>query len=162
MLSSFFLTNKTRIPQDDELGRINYFPIRSAKCFFNSANSASTIRYNALAIGAALDSIVIVKRSFLDGGNPSKGLNTLLNSQTFRISSSFYSPSNLLPQWSWSQDTSPSIKALCACKAVTIDIQELGFIHENLWRFPHISQRLFFLVHNLCDPCTPITNPFLV
>ncbi|GKF85725.1 hypothetical protein Tco_0253552, partial [Tanacetum coccineum] len=80
---SFFLTNKTRAPQGEELGLMKPLLERSCSCSDNSFISDGANRYGARATGATLGIKSIWKSTGRAGGRPGKSSgNTSGKSQT--------------------------------------------------------------------------------
>src|SRR3954462_14399786 len=69
-LLSFFSTNKTGAPQDEELGWIKPFCNCSQSCFLSSFNSSTDILYGLFAIGPDPGSKSIRNSTSLSGGIP--------------------------------------------------------------------------------------------
>src|SRR3954470_9169923 len=69
-LLSFFSTNKTGAPQDEELGWIKPFCNCSPSCFLSSFNSSTDILYGLFAIGPDPGSKSIRNSTSLSGGIP--------------------------------------------------------------------------------------------
>src|SRR3954465_6452036 len=67
---SFFSTNNTGAPQDEELGWINPFCNCSPSCFLSSFNSSTDILYSLFAIGLDPGSKSIRNSTSLSGGIP--------------------------------------------------------------------------------------------
>src|SRR3954469_2854876 len=67
---SFFSTDKTGAPQDEELGFINPFCNCSPSCFLSSFNSSTDILYGLFAIGPDPGSKSIRNSTSLSGGIP--------------------------------------------------------------------------------------------
>src|SRR3954466_16166254 len=67
-LLSFFSTNNTGAPQDEELGWINPFCNCSPSCFLSSFSSSTDILYGLFAIGPAPGSKSIRNSTSLSGG----------------------------------------------------------------------------------------------
>src|SRR3954464_3863686 len=69
-LLSFFSTNNTGAPQDEELGWINPFCNCSPSCFLSSFSSSTNILYGLFAIGPDPGSKSIRNSTSLSGGIP--------------------------------------------------------------------------------------------
>src|SRR3954464_12441609 len=69
-LLSFFSTNNTGAPQDEELGCINPFCNCSPNCFLSSFSSSTDILYGLLAIGPEPGTKSIRNSTSLSGGIP--------------------------------------------------------------------------------------------
>src|SRR5215216_6085279 len=69
-LLSFFSTNKTGAPQDEELGCINPFCNCSPSCFLSSFSSSTDILYGLFAIGPEPGTKSIRNSTSLSGGIP--------------------------------------------------------------------------------------------
>src|SRR3954468_17347628 len=69
-LLSFFSTNKTGAPQDEELGWINPFCNCSPSCFLSSFSSSTDILYGLFAIGPEPGTKSIRNSTCLSGGIP--------------------------------------------------------------------------------------------
>src|SRR3954471_4998244 len=69
-LLSFFSTNNTGAPQDEELGWINPFCNCSPSCFLSSFSSSTDILYGLLAIGPEPGTKSIRNSTSLSGGIP--------------------------------------------------------------------------------------------
>src|SRR5215216_692043 len=69
-LLSFFSTNKTGAPQDEEHGWIKPFCNCSPSCFLSSLNSSTDILYGLFAIGPEPSSKSIRNSTSLSGGIP--------------------------------------------------------------------------------------------
>src|SRR4051812_34872230 len=67
---SFFSTNKTGAPQDEELGWINPFCNCSLSCFLSTFSSSTDILYGLLAIGPEPGTKSIRNSTSLSGGIP--------------------------------------------------------------------------------------------
>ncbi|GJY24312.1 hypothetical protein Tco_0397970, partial [Tanacetum coccineum] len=90
---SFFLTNKTRAPQGEELGLIKPFSDSSCSCSDNSFISEGANRYGARATGAAPGIESIWNSTCRVGGRPGNSSgNTSGKSRTIGTSSSHFSP----------------------------------------------------------------------
>ncbi|GKF61603.1 hypothetical protein Tco_0181657 [Tanacetum coccineum] len=84
---SFFLTNKTRAPQGEELGLMNPLSEISCNCSDNSFISDGANRYGARATGAAPGIKSIWNSTGRAGGRPGKSLgHTSGKSQTIGMS----------------------------------------------------------------------------
>src|SRR5215216_1272504 len=69
-LLSFFSTNKTGAPQDEELGWIKPFCNYSPRCFLSSFNSSTDILYGLFVVGPDPGSKSIRNSTSLSGGIP--------------------------------------------------------------------------------------------
>src|SRR3954462_13580009 len=69
-LLSFFSTNNTGAPQDEELGWINPFCSCSPSCFLSSFSSSTDILYGLFAIGPEPGTKSIRNSTSLSGGIP--------------------------------------------------------------------------------------------
>ena len=70
MVSSFFFTNSTGVPQGDTPGQMYPLSNNSCNCIFNFVNSGTLIQYGVLEMGDALGINSIVKSMSLLGGKP--------------------------------------------------------------------------------------------
>src|SRR3954466_8429570 len=67
---SFFVTNRTRQPHGDELGRMDPFANEASSWVFSSANSCGAILYGRLEIGVVLGIRSTMNSTHLSGGIP--------------------------------------------------------------------------------------------